>query len=139
MRFIALAAIALCILPAPVFAQPAKPTKPSTVTAPMPAPDDRARQWLTLVDDGNYSQAFAEAAPSLRKGSSADAWGAGVAAVRAPLGAMASRDLKAVDLTRSHTAVVHYDSAFAHKAAAVETVTLTFADGGWSVAGYRVQ
>jgi hypothetical protein len=139
MRFIALAAIAICILPMPAFAQAAKPTEPSTVTASMPAPDDRARQWLTLVDDGNYGQAFAEAAPGLRRGTSADAWGSSIAAVRAPLGAMARRDLKALDLTRAHTAVVRYDSAFARKAAAVETVTLTFADGGWSVAGYGVQ
>jgi hypothetical protein len=135
MRFIALAAIALCALPALAFAQ-AAPVKPGTVTAPIPAPDDRARQWLTLLDDGNYAQAYAEAAPALRKD---DGWTEKAAAARAPLGAMSRRDLKAVDLARPHTAVVRYDSVFAHKAAAVETVTLTFANGGWSVAAYGVQ
>lgn len=139
MRFIALAAIALCALPASAFAQAATPTKPSTVTAPMPAPDDRARQWLTLVDDGNYAQAYAEAAPALRRHASADSWSSTVASVRAPLGAMARRDLKAVDLGRTRTAIVRYDSVFAHKAAAVETVTLSFADGGWSVSAYSVK
>ena len=57
---------------------------------------------------------------------SADAWAKQAAAVREPLGAMSDRNLKDVNLSRTQTAVVRYDSAFAHRAAAVETVTLSF-------------
>ena len=36
---------------------------------------------------------------------------------RAPLGAVASRDLKSIDLGRTNVAVIRYDTVFAHKAA----------------------
>ena len=39
-----------------------------------------------------------------------DAWATEAGAERAPLGAMASRDLKAIDLSRSNTAVIRYDT-----------------------------
>jgi hypothetical protein len=35
-------------------------------------------------------------------------------------------------------AVVKFDSAFAHKVAAVETVTLVSEKGAWSVIGYFI-
>src|ERR1700722_19090384 len=90
------------------FAQ-AAPAKPSTVTAPEPAPDDRARQWLTLVDDGNYTQSWNEAGAKFKATYSADAWAKQAAAAREPLGAMSGRNLKDVNLSRTQTAVVRYD------------------------------
>ena len=35
--------------------------------------------------------------------------------------------------------MIHYDTVFAHKAQAVETVTLAFENGGWSVTGYSLE
>ena len=35
-------------------------------------------------------------------------------------------------------ATVRYDSAFAHKAASVESVTLVLENGAWSVIGYFI-
>jgi hypothetical protein len=119
------------------FAQ-ARPTSKSTVSAAAPTPDDRARQWLILVDDKNYAQSWSEAAKSFQSHRKPDAWAAEAAAKREPLGAVASRDLKSIDLSHNNTAIVRYDTAFAHKAAAVETVTLTFQNGGWSVTDYSV-
>ena len=124
---------------APVFAADAAPAKLSTVTAPIPAPDDRARQWLTLIDDGDYAQGWAEAGSGLKAHNSAAAWAKQEAAEREPLGAVASRDLKDVNLSHPQTAVVRYDSSFAHRTGAVETVTLAFEKGGWSVTGYSVK
>ena len=43
-----------------------------------------------------------------------------------------------IDLGRSNVAVLRYDTVFAHKVAAVETVTLTFENGTWSVTDYSV-
>lgn len=119
------------------FAQ-AHPVQKSTVTAVTPTPDDRARQWLVLVDDKNYAQSWSQAAKAFQNRQKPDAWAAEASAKRAPLGAVASRDLKSIDLTRNNTAVIHYDTVFAHKAAAVETVTLTFENGSWSVTDYSV-
>src|ERR1700739_1467513 len=110
----------------------------STVSAAAPAPDDRARQWLVLVDDKNYAQSWSEAGKVFQNREKTDAWAAKANTERAPLGAVASRDLKSIDLSRSDTAIVRYDTVFAHKAAAVETVTLAFENGGWSVTDYSV-
>ena len=116
----------------------ATPVSKATVSASAPTPDDRARQWLVLVDDKNYAQSWSEAAKAFQNREKTDAWAAKAGTDRAPLGAVASRDLKSVDLSRSNTAVVRYDTVFAHKAQAVETVTLAFENGGWSVTDYSV-
>jgi hypothetical protein len=121
----------------PAFPQ-AAPAKKSTITAVTPAPDDRARAWLVLVDDKNYAQSWGEAAKVFQNRRKTDAWAADATATRAPLGAVASRGLKSIDLSRGNIAVIRYDTVFAHKAAAIETVTLTFENGSWSVTDYSV-
>lgn len=114
------------------------PVKASTVTAAMPAPDDRARQWLVLVDDKNYAQSWSQAGKAFQNRQKAEAWAATAGAKRGPLGAVASRDLKSVDLGKANIAVIKYDTVFAHKSAAVETVTLAFENGGWTVTDYSI-
>ena len=131
-------AIFLVAVAAPAFAQ-AVPSKTSTITAAMPAPDDRARQWLVLVDDKNYAQSWSDASKGFQAKQKTDAWATQEAANREPLGAVASRDLKSIDIGKANLAVIHYDTVFAHKAQAVETVTLTFGNGGWSVTGYSIE
>ena len=130
--------LAVLLVATPALAQPAAPVKASTVTAATPSPDDRARQWLVLIDDRNYAQGRSTAAKAFQNRGSADAWAARMAAERESYGAVASRDLKSVDMGRTNTATVRYDTVFAHKAAAVETLTLAFENGGWSVTGYSV-
>jgi hypothetical protein len=121
----------------PTFAQSA-PARRSTVTAITPAPADRARQWLVLVDDKNYVQSWNDAAKAFRNRQTADAWASDATIRRAPLGAVASRGLKSIDVSRANVAVIHYDTAFARKAAAVETVKLAFGNGNWSVTDYSI-
>jgi hypothetical protein len=106
-----------------------------------PGPADRARQWLTLVDDGNYKEVTEQLAPQARKTEVA-----ALPTQRKPLGAMASRDLRAIVMTptrpglpKGDYAVVRYESKFAHKTGAVETVTLVMNKGDWSVLDYRVE
>ena len=138
------AAVILCLAGGPAFSQAAPafsqaaPARPSQVTAVTPAPDDRAREWLVLVDDKNYAQSWTQAAKAFQGRQKADAWTKTADTVRTPLGAVASRGLKSIDLTRNNMAVIRYDTAFAHKAAAVETVTLAFENGGWLVSDYSV-
>ena len=64
---------------------------------------------------------------------------------RTPLGAMASRTLKDVNAAKTlpgmrdgQYTIVRYDSSFAHKATAVESVTLESEHGAWSVVSYSV-
>jgi len=111
----------------------------SKITGATPAPDDRARQWLVLVDDKNYAQSWSESGKAFQaRQKAADAWAKDAGAKRGPLGAVASRGLKSIDLSRGNTAVIRYDTVFAHKAAAVETVTLAFENGSWSVMDYSL-
>jgi hypothetical protein len=135
---IARTALAFLLIAGPVYAQ-AVPAKRSTVSAVVPAPDDRARQWLVLVDDKNYSQSWSEASKAFQTRQKTDDWARDKAAKREPLGAVASRDLKSIDLGKTNMAVIRYDTVFAHKAQAVETVTLAFENGTWSVASYTLQ
>lgn len=130
-----LAALLVISAVQPVLAQAAK--KP-VVTAVVPTPDDRARQWLVLVDDKNYAQSWSTASKSFQGKQKTDAWAKTEAGVREPMGAVASRTLKSIDLSRNNTAVIKYDTVFARKAAAVETVTLTFESDAWSVADYAI-
>jgi hypothetical protein len=117
---------------------PAAPAKRSTITGATPAPDDRAKQWLVLVDDKNYAQSWTEAGKAFQNRQKTDAWAADAGSRREPLGAVASRSLKSIDLSRSNIAVIKYDTVFAHKASAVETVTLSFENGTWVVTDYSV-
>ena len=132
-----IAAFLLCLVAGPAFSQ-AAPAKASQVTAVTPTPDDRAREWLVLVDDKNYPQSWSQAAKVFQGRQKADVWAKDADTLRTPLGAVASRGLKSIDLSRNNVAVIRYDTAFAHKAAAVETVTLAFENGAWAVSDYSV-
>jgi hypothetical protein len=116
----------------------AQGAKKNVATAATPAPDDRARQWLVLVDDKNYAQSWTQSGAAFKTHQNADAWAKDSAAKREPLGAVASRGLKSIDLSRNTVAVIRYDTVFAHKAAAVESITLNFENGSWVVTDYSV-
>lgn len=135
-RYLIAFALIFCTA-APAFAQ--TPTPARRISGAVPAPDDRARQWLVLVDDKNYTQSWREAGTAFKTRQKNDAWAADAATKRGPLGAVASRGLKSIDLSRNNTAVVRYDTVFARKAAAVETITLNFENGGWLVSDYTVE
>lgn len=121
---------------APVLAQTPSPAR--RISGTVPVPDDRARQWLVLVDDKNYAQSWSEAGAAFKAKQNADAWGVDAGNRRGSLGAVANRGLKSIDLSRNNTAIIRYDTTFARKAAAVETVTLNFENGGWAVVDYSV-
>jgi hypothetical protein len=116
----------------------AQGAKKNVATAATPAPDDRARQWLVLVDDKNYTQSWAQAGTAFKNRQKADAWAKDELAKREPLGAVASRSLKSIDLSRNTLAVIRYDTVFAHKASALETVTMAFENGSWVVTEYSI-
>jgi hypothetical protein len=122
-------------LPAAAQSAPGRRAQATSVT---PAPDDRARQWLVLVDDKNFAQSWKDAGKTFQSHQSVDAWTSDAGIKRVPLGAVASRDLKSIDLSRNNVAVIRYDTSFAHKTAAVETVTLAFENDGWVVSDYSI-
>ncbi len=129
-----IAALALTLLALPALAQ----------TAATATPDDRARQWLTLVDDGNYADAFKQMAASAKKAGE-QCWADKTKSVREPLGAMSSRTLKDIQLSRTRpgmrdgqNATVRYETSFAKRGLATETLVLVSEDGGWSAVRYSI-
>ena len=107
-------------------------------------PDDRAKQWMILVDDQNYADAYQQMGAAGRA-KAADNWIEKIRSMRAPLGAMSSRTLKDVKMTKTlpgmrdgQFATVRYDTAFARKPDGVESVSLISENGAWSVIGYSI-
>ena len=137
--------VALALL-APVAALAQSPASNPGPSTPMtPTPDDRAKQWLGLIDDSNYAEAWKQAGATLRDQVKAERFAQQIGATRGPMGAMSSRTIKGVQLTKTlpgmrdgQYATVQFDSAFAHRASAVESVTLASENGGWSVIGYHI-
>lgn len=141
---IALALLLLAPSATPALAQ-ARPAPAGPSTPMTPTPDDRAKQWLGLIDDANYAEAWKQAAATMRDQVKAEKFASSIGATRGTFGAMSSRSIKDVKLTKSlpgmrdgQYAQVRFDSSFAHKASAVETVTLISDNGGWSVIGYHI-
>ena len=116
-----------------------------------------AGAWLQIVDGGNYSAAWNQAAAALKRAARQPEWGEQAEAVRGSLGALQSRKVKSREYTEKAPAtrtiggrvytfgegkyvVIQYESAFASKAQAVESVIVAAEpDGAWRVAGYSVR
>jgi len=106
-----------------------------------------ADTWLSLVDGANYAASWETAGAYFRNAVSADTWAASVGAARRPLGALRSREQRSATPASSlpgapdgEYIVFQFDTAFANKAQAVETVTFVHeSDGIWRAVGYFVR
>jgi hypothetical protein len=106
-----------------------------------------ARNWLNLVDAGEYSKRWQEAAGYFKNAVQQDQWEQMIKSVRMPLGKMISRKLKtSVYKTTLPGApdgqyvVIQFETSFQNKESAIETVTPMFdKDGRWTVSGYYIK
>ncbi len=138
--------LAAFLIAPPALAQLSTEATPSGKSSSMsPSPDDRAKQWLTLVDDKNYGDAYTQMSAATRAKTPEGPWEGRMMTNRGSLGAMASRNIKDINMTRlrsgmsdGQTAIVRFDSSFAKRAAAVESVTLVSEKGAWSVVSYSI-
>ena len=100
-----------------------------------------ARQWLALVDAAKWNESFEATTQSFRSLNTVDAWRAASLSGRVPLGAVLSRTLSdelAVPAAPSGNHVVRFQTRFANKPGATETVSLSREDGIWKVVGYYI-
>ena len=103
-----------------------------------------ASVWLALVDNGQYAGSWVRAAKLLKSQVSQVQWEAAVKGARDAVGGEQTRRRYTANFARTlpgapdgEYVVLTYEVTFAHKQAAVETVTLMHeADGAWRVAGY---
>ncbi len=111
-----------------------------------PAATDAAREWVVLLDNQHWEESWRAAAPVFKSKISAQQWTQMVQAVRQPLGAVSSRTIKsmtkATSLPGAPTGdyeVIQFQTNFANKPGAVETIALSHQGTSWKVSGYFIR
>lgn len=113
----------------------------------MRAASEMAARWLELADRGEAGASWQLAAAGFKRAVTAEQWTQALTAVRGPLGAVTRRTEQGARRASSlpgapdgQYVVFEFHTAFAHKAAAVETVTVVLdADSAWRVTGYFIR
>jgi hypothetical protein len=108
---------------------------------------DAALRWVALVDAGDYGASWTATGTPFRRRVTQEQWQTAVQASREPLGVLQSRTPSSARPSSSlpgapdgEYVVLQFQTAFAHKASAVETITMVReADGAWRVIGYFVR
>lgn len=111
------------------------------------AAEAASEAWLKFVDSGDYPQSWVEASSSFKAAVTQKSWVRQVRAVRQPLGALISRELKSAEYTTTlpgapdgQYVVIQYNASFVNKKSAIETVTpMLDKDGQWRVSGYYIK
>jgi len=111
------------------------------------AAEAAAEAWLQLVDSGHYAQSWQDASSMFKAAVGEREWEQKLKAVRAPLGEMVSRKVRSADFATQlpgvpdgQYVVIRYDTSFANKKSAIETVTpMLDKDGQWHVSGYFIK
>jgi serine/threonine protein kinase/tetratricopeptide (TPR) repeat protein len=133
-------AIAYLILPG------SNETKP-IVGVPEKTAVAAAQKWLEAIDGGHYAESWTDASDYFRSAITQDKWASGLEAVRKPLGSLISRDVKSAQLMTElpgapdgQYVVMQFETSFANKKTAIETVTfMREKDGQWKAAGYFIK
>jgi hypothetical protein len=106
-----------------------------------------AQKWLAGIDGVNYAQSWLDASEYFQGAITQDKWVAALQSVRKPLGEL---KIRTVDSAVTETqlpgtpdgkyVVMQFDTAFANKNSATETVTFSLeADGTWKACGYYIK
>jgi hypothetical protein len=116
-------------------------------TAEQTAAVTAAQQWLAGIDAGHYAESWTDAAESFQGAVTQDKWVSAMESVRKPLGGL---KIRTVDSTVTETqmpgapdgkyVVMQFETAFAKKNSAIETVTFVLEkDGQWKADGYYIK
>jgi len=106
-----------------------------------------ARAWLSVIDQSNYLESWKESAPLFQGAIAETNWETSLATFRKPLGNVLSRELKSAQSQAQipgapdgQYVVMQFETSFANKKSAVETVTVgPKQDGQWKVSGYYIK
>jgi serine/threonine protein kinase len=106
-----------------------------------------AQAWLRDIDNGNYAQSWTNAAAFFQSAVTPEKLAEALQQVRKPLGSLISRKVKSAQETTSlpgvpdgRYIVMQFETAFANKKSAIETVTFMLEkDGQWRPAGYFIK
>ena len=106
-----------------------------------------AESWLSIVDSGEYSQSWNEAAQIFKQKVSLQQWKSALESLRTPFGKLKLRKFKTAAYTETlpgapdgKYVVIQYETTFDKKKSAIETVTAMMdKDGQWRVSGYFIR
>lgn len=120
---------------------------PETPRVEAPASDaaviEAARDWLALADAGDWQRSFDAAGAQFRKVNTVAGWAKAATQVRAPLGALVSREVRTVRYLNAPPhgyQEVTFGTRYANRSEElVETVTLQLEGGSWRVVGVMVE
>lgn len=106
-----------------------------------------AQNWLSLIDQGNYSESWKEADPLFQRAVTGQQWQDAMEKFRQPLGALISRNVKSTQAATQlpsapdgQYVVMQFKTSFANKKDAIETVTVgPKKDGQWLASGYYIK
>ena len=142
---IALTLAALALSASPQAAQDrAAPSQSAGSAAPAAetGATQAARQWLALVDAGNWQESWAATAQSFRSMNTVQAWQSASESARVPLGRMLSRigrGEESIPAPPHGYQLVRFRTDFANRAGASETLSLAREGGSWRVTGYFIE
>jgi hypothetical protein len=108
---------------------------------------EATRNWLALVDQGNYGKSWETAAGYFKGAVTEKQWEQAMNAVRSPLGKVISRRLKSKHYVTSlpgapdgEYVVIQFETSFEKKKSSVETITpMKEKDGTWRISGYFIK
>lgn len=137
-RMACLLVVTIILVPAAALAQTSNREKAAVASA---------EKWLGLVDKEKYAESWKEAATYFRNSITEQKWEQVAQSVRKPLGELISRKQKTAMYKTSlpgapdgEYVVMQFDSSFADKKSALETVTTVLDnDGKWRVVGYFIR
>jgi hypothetical protein len=104
-------------------------------------------EWLALTDTGQYESSWDSASALFKAAVSKEDWKKSLSAVRTPIGALKTREMAMSKFSTTlpgapdgEYVVFQFNTSFAQKATALETVTaMKDTDGAWRVAGYFIK
>ena len=114
---------------------------PSTVPAESAAVA-AARDWLALVDKGDWNASWEATGQSFKTLNTAETWARVAQQVQGPLGAVKSRVLVSEETVPAPPygyQMIKFRTDYANKAGAVETLSLVREGGSWRVVGVTVE
>lgn len=123
----------------------------SSITSPAVSPAlapavSSARGWLAMLDGQRWGESWDGAGAFFKSHVARAQWTSMVRGVRDPLGAVSSRNVRSVTETGSiqnappgQYVIVQFQTSFANRPNAVETVTLARENSSWNVIGYFIR
>ena len=133
--------LALGLLLSAAFVPAARAAQPDSGAALM-----AAIPWLHGIDAGSYAESWDAASSGFRGAITREKWVETLNGARRPLGDLTQRHVTEATFHTSLPGapdgeyfVIRFDASFAHKATAVETVTMVKEKDAWKAAGYFIR